>query len=218
MADLKIARLVDSGLVPCIVGCWGFFLDFAGEAVIKKHWEYLLARYGAYPVVWCMAGEAVMPFYLNEAARDPRGRQDYEGRLRKAWPQVTHHLKSLDPFERPVTIHPTRFGHEMVEDPGLLDLDMLQTGHGSYLSLSNTVSMIDAAVQRKPRLPVINSEACYEGICGSSGADVQRFLYWSCALSGACGHTYGANGIWQLNARDKPYGPSPHGATWGNTP
>ena len=37
-------------------------------------------------------------------------------------------------------------------------------------------------------------------------------------MSGTCGHTYGANGIWQVNSREQPYGPSPHGAAWGNTP
>ena len=37
-------------------------------------------------------------------------------------------------------------------------------------------------------------------------------------LSGAMGHTYGANGIWQVNTREKPFGPSPHGTAWGNLP
>jgi hypothetical protein len=37
-------------------------------------------------------------------------------------------------------------------------------------------------------------------------------------LSGAAGHTYGANGIWQVNTREKSYGPSPHGSSWGDTP
>ena len=36
-------------------------------------------------------------------------------------------------------------------------------------------------------------------------------------MLGTCGHTYGANGIWQLNSREKPYGVSPHGAQWGET-
>ena len=34
----------------------------------------------------------------------------------------------------------------------------------------------------------------------------------------AAGHTYGANGIWQVNTETQPYGPSPHGNTWGNRP
>ena len=37
-------------------------------------------------------------------------------------------------------------------------------------------------------------------------------------LSGAYGHTYGANGIWQVNTKEVPYGPSPHGMSWGDIP
>lgn len=43
-------------------------------------------------------------------------------------------------------------------------------------------------------------------------------MFWVCMLSGACGHTYGANGVWQVNGKDVPYGPSPHGMAWGDTP
>ena len=217
MADRRLACLVDAGIVPCIVGCWGFFIDFAGREAVKKHWDYLVARYAAYPVVFCLAGEALMPFYLSEF-RDPEKRPAHDVEMRKGWTEITRYVQELDPFHRPITIHATKFGHEMLDDPALLDLNMLQTGHGGFHSLAPTAEMIETAVTRKPRLPVIDSEVCYEGICGTSYEDVQRFLFWSCALSGACGHTYGANGIWQLNSREELYGPSPHGSTWGNTP
>ena len=42
-------------------------------------------------------------------------------------------------------------------------------------------------------------------------------MFWASVLSGTCGHTYGANGIWQVNLPGKPYGPSPHGKAWGDT-
>jgi len=67
-------------------------------------------------------------------------------------------------------------------------------------------------------MPVFNSEVCYEGIGESCRQEVQRFMFWSCVLSGAFGHTYGANGIWQVNTREHAYGPSPHGMSWGDTP
>jgi len=60
-------------------------------------------------------------------------------------------------------------------------------------------------------------EACYEGICGSSGADVQRYLVLSTVLTGCCGFCYGADGIWQMSSNRQPYGASPHGATWGDS-
>ncbi len=67
-------------------------------------------------------------------------------------------------------------------------------------------------------MPVINSEVCYEGILEGSRQEVQRIMFWSCVLSGTCGHTYGAQGIWCVNTREEPYGPSPWGGGWGDTP
>ncbi|MDW7659260.1 MAG: DUF4038 domain-containing protein, partial [Bacillota bacterium] len=216
-ADLKIAWLVEQGIVPCIVGSWGYLKDYAGIGTIRRHWNNLIARWGAYPVVWCLAGEATMPYYNNPDIQAGRlTREQYAVAARKDWTVLMRHVREKDPFHRLVTIHPTANGHEQVEDESLLDLDMLQTGHGSFLSLAPTVRQVRTAVARN-RHPVINSEVCYEGICASSGADVQRYAFWSCVLSGCCGHTYGANGIWQLNAVNEPYGLSPHGASWGDT-
>ena len=73
-ADLRIRYLVESGLTPCIVACWGYFLPIMGVPKIKKHWRYLVARWGAYPVVWCLAGEGTMPYYLSKNPKGGRGR------------------------------------------------------------------------------------------------------------------------------------------------
>src|SRR5579883_1401177 len=66
MADLRIRALVDRGLAPCIVGCWGYFMIFMGLRKIKQHWRNIVARWGAYPVFWCLAGEGTMPYYLSK--------------------------------------------------------------------------------------------------------------------------------------------------------
>lgn len=216
MADLRIAHLVRSGLVPCIVGSWGYFMEFAGAAVLKKHWRNLVARYGAYPVVWCAAGEALMGYYLHP--REGAELEKWQKETRAAWSDIIRTIRALDSFQNPITIHPTQYGHEQVDDPSLLDVDMLQTGHSGYASLANTVNMVTASLAHEPKMPVLVGEVNYEGIMESSREEIQRFLFWSCLLSGAAGHTYGANGIWQCNTREKPYGPSPHGTSWGNTP
>jgi hypothetical protein len=36
-----------------------------GLDMVKRHWRNLVARYAAYPVVWCAAGEATMTYYLD---------------------------------------------------------------------------------------------------------------------------------------------------------
>ncbi len=222
MADLRINYLVESGLVPCIVGCWGYFLEFMGLEKMKKHWRYLLARYGASPVIWCMAGEAVMPYYQADFARTGKEqenrRQEYLIKSRAGWTEVTRYLRSTDPYHHPITIHSMDYGHDTVNEASLLDIDMLQTGHGSHKSLSKTLNMLTTSLERKPKMPVLVGEVCYEGILESSRQEIQRFLFWSCLLSGAGGHTYGANGIWQVNTKEKPFGPSPTGISWGDTP
>ena len=216
MADLRIAHLVRSGLVPCIVGSWGYFLEFAGAQVLKKHWRNLVARYGAYPVVWCAAGEALMGYYLK--SKEERENQRRLEGMRASWSEIIRTLRALDPYRNPITIHPTRYGHDQVDDPSLLDIDMLQTGHSGYPTLTTTVDLLTESLAHEPKMPVLVGEVNYEGIMESSREENQRFLFWSCLLSGAAGHTYGANGIWQVNTRDRPFGPSPHGTSWGNVP
>lgn len=215
-ADQKIEALIERGIMPCIVACWGYFAGIAGVDVLKRHWDHIIARWGAYPVMWCAAGEATMPFYTEESfeSSDQAVRDAYNAKSRAQWTDITQHIRQSDPFERLLTIHPTQNGHEQVDNEALLDLDMLQTGHGSYMSLVPTLKQVHAALERR-KMPVINSEVCYEGICETCGPDIQRYLFASNVLMGCCGHTYGANGIWQINDAKKPYGPSPHGVQWG---
>lgn len=218
MADRRIDWLARSGLVPCIVGSWGYFIEFAGEEVMKKHWRNLVARYGAYPVVWCVAGEAVMPYYLSSCWDDEKKREEYAAEARSSWTRVARYLRSIDPSHHPMTIHPTDCARNMVDDPFVIDIDMLQTGHSDVHSFANTVNKVVDSVGRSPRMPVLVGEVCYEGIMGASWENVQRLMFWASVLCGAAGHTYGANGIWQVNTRTKPFGPSPHGQSWGNAP
>ena len=53
-ADRRIMHLVEAGIVPCIVGAWGFFVDVAGAAAMRDHWRYLVAR-------WARAAGGVVP-------------------------------------------------------------------------------------------------------------------------------------------------------------
>ena len=212
MADLRIAWLVEQGLVPCVVGCWGYHLPWLGIERMKQHWRTLIARWGACPVVWCLAGEGSMPYYLSEQKEQD---SDFQ---KQGWTELGSYVREIDPYRRPVTIHPSTSARDTVADPSVLDFDMLQTGHGDRTSLPNTVRRVTEAYAAEPTMPVLDGEVCYEGIGEACRQEVQRLMFWACMLSGACGHTYGANGIWQVNAREQPYGPSPHGMAWGHTP
>ena len=153
-----------------------------------------------------------MPYYLSKTKDDDRTA------LKTGWTGVAQYVRETDPFKHPLTIHPSVSARDTVDDPSVLDYDMLQTGHGDRQSIPNTVRRITKAYTTKPTMPVFNAEVCYEGIGEACRQDVQRFMFWICMLNGACGHTYGANGIWQVNTKEQPFGPSPHGRSWGNTP
>lgn len=211
-ADKRIAWLSDAGIAPCVVGAWGYHLPWLGVERMKKHWRYLVARWSAYPVFWCVAGEGMMPYYLSSNKTEDRSFQ------KKGWTEVARYLRTIDPYHHPVSIHPTDAARNQVEDAGVLDFDMLQTGHSDRASIPSTINLVRASRIAQPAMPTINSEVCYEGILGTCFEDIQRFMVWSCLLSGTAGHTYGANGIWQVNRREQPYGKSPHGGNWGNTP
>lgn len=215
-ADRRIARLVEKGIAPCIVGAWGYHLPWMGVEKLEQHWRYVVARWGAYPVFWCVAGEANLPYYLAKGF-------PYDDREQvHGWTEIGRYLRKIDPFHRPTSIHPTGLGklaaRHAIDDSTLIDFEMLQTGHGDRDSLPDTVNTVRASYADKLTMPVLNSEVCYEGILGRCHDDVQRLMFWSCLLSGACGHTYGANGIWQMNQPGIPYGNSPHGGTYGPTP
>ncbi|MFA6107164.1 MAG: DUF4038 domain-containing protein [Candidatus Latescibacterota bacterium] len=212
MADLRIQWLARVGLVPAVVGCWGYHLPWLGMERMKRHWRNLVARWGAYPVVWILAGEATMPYYLAE---DKTAAAEFQ---RQGWTELARYVREIDPYRHPLTLHPGDTARNTVSDPTVLDYDMLQTGHGGAGSIPNTVKRVSLSRDAEPTLPVVNGEVCYEGILENSREEIQRFMFWNNLLLGARGFTYGANGIWQLNQEGIPYGPSPHGASWGDTP
>ncbi|MBI2940096.1 MAG: DUF4038 domain-containing protein [Chloroflexi bacterium] len=222
MADLRIQGLVDAGLVPCIVGCWGYFIGWMGVARMKQHWRNLIARYGAYPVVWCLAGEVRMPYYL-ERPSTPEESRIYEERTARAWSEVAAYLRAVDPYRHPLTVHPggSRAARVALADE-LSDFEMHQSGHlaahGLGTVLERSLRLITHSRGMQPVKPIVEGETCYEGIFEANRQEVQRLLFWARMLSGAVGHTYGANGVWQVNTRERPFGPSPHGTSWGQTP
>jgi hypothetical protein len=183
-----------------------------GEEKMKQHWRYIIARWGVYPVVWCIAGEGAMPYYLSTNGPRDRDRQI------KNWTKTGHYIKDIDPFHRIVTMDPTDSGRKQISDESLLDFNMLQAGHSGYASVENAMRLIDEDRQSQPTMPTIMSEVNYEGIMHDTSVEVQRLTFWTSILSGASGFSYGANGVWQVNTKKTPFGASPHGGTWGNTP
>ena len=111
LADRRIALLVESGLMPCIVGMWGYYLPFMGVDRCRKHWRYLVARYGAYPVVWCLCGECTMPTYEHMGKPEHKGDSDVQ---KAGWTEVARYVRQIDPFRRVLTVHPCSSGRHLL--------------------------------------------------------------------------------------------------------
>ncbi len=207
-ADRRILYLVDEGFSPCIVGAWGYFMQWMGVEKMKLHWRNLIARYGALPVTWCAAGEANLPWYLARGF-------PYDDRKQVSdWTEVMRYIRQTDPFHRPLTVHPTGLGRlssrHCTDDVSLLDFDMLQTPHGERNAVAPTLQTVRTSYADQPVMPVINGEAAYERLNDTLRTEWTRRMFWLCLTNGAAGHTYGANGIWQVNRKGHPHGPSPH--------
>jgi hypothetical protein len=218
-ADQKINDLLERGFVPCMVGMWGYHIEFMGVERAKQHWRYLIARYGAMPVVWCAAGEANLPWYLAAGFPFDDREQVTE------WTEVLRYIRETDPYHRLLTIHPTGFGWSAryaTDDVKLLDFDLLQTPHGQRDAVDTTVGKIRESYAAATTMPVIDGEAAYEMINDSLPTRWTRQMFWLCMTNGAAGHTYGANGIWQCNRPGDPHGPSPQhpagGTGYGTIP
>ena len=211
-ADPRMAWLAGAGLVPCIVGSWGYYLPIMGPAKIKQHWRYMIARWGAYPVAWCLAGEAASPYYLTMDRE-----RDIQIQI-SGWIDVARYIRQTDPYQRLLTVHAAPPICDLVQSEQLLDVNLIEPAHGGEEILIASVDLIQRAYGSQPPMPALIDEISYEGILHYSGAEVQRFGFWTALLSGAAGHTYGANGLWQMNTPAEPFGASPWGGNWGNLP
>lgn len=215
-ADRRLGCLVEQGLTPCLVGAWGYFMPWMGVEKLKAHWRYLIARYAAWPVVWCAAGEANLPWYLA-----PGFPFDDRQQVRD-WTEVMRFVRNTDPFHRPLTVHPTAIrrytARHATDDPALLDIDMLQTPHGQLEAVPVAIKAVRESYAAAPTMPVINGEASYEMLNDRLPTEWTRRMFWICLMNGAAGHTYGANGIWQCNRPGQPHGASPTGGSYGTIP
>jgi hypothetical protein len=216
LTDKRLEYLVDEGLVPNIVGVWGYYIKFAGAEKLKKHWQYLIARYGAYPVTYTLCGESTLAWYDDLGSNW----EEQKTIFRREWSKVASFIKEIDPYDRILTVHPgpNSGNFQPIGEMEHIDMVMLQSGHNGYFTLPASSNAVDRALVLFPDKPVMHGEVCFEGMEGKSLSDVQRYLFWSNMLKGTCGFSYGVEGIWQFNTEDELFGVSPGGNTWGNVP
>lgn len=178
-ADRRFEHMLDAGITPAIVGGWGRAVDLnaVGLDGYKRHIRNLIARYGAYPVIWILGGET----------RKEQG----------PWYAAAEYLAATDPYNRMLANHSSH-RRDALEDHAVFDFDLDATGHRGWETVNNAIQKIIDYRDATPTKPVLTGEACYEQHMQGNFADLQRHLFWGCILSGAAGHTYGAAGIWHV--------------------
>ncbi|MCB0997648.1 MAG: DUF4038 domain-containing protein, partial [Acidimicrobiales bacterium] len=213
-ADRRVRALVRAGIVPCVFGLWAYHVGFVGIDAAMRLWREIIARWSALPVIWTVAGEASLPWYgrLGSSDIDAVVQAQLED-IRRLASFVRQH----DTYLNPIAAHPcpgTGFVSSLDQFEEHLDLIMLQTGHRGQWSIPVAHEALATARERRPEVPVVNAEASYEGILGSSWHSDQRWQAWSQLLGGAAGFTYGAQGLWRFD--QGPNDPlRAHTGSWG---
>ncbi len=206
-ADRRIQHLVEAGMVPAIVGGWNEVLNKMGTSKMQQHWRYIIARYGAYPVLWVVGGEVNDP--PEEALRraDAHGASAmYQSMIVRGWTDVARYIRAVDPYRHPVTVHESVPPFDSaLQDESLTDFDMFQSGHFGWPSISAEVAQLNLHYARTSvTKPLVEGEIGYEKLGETHFEDFQRTAFWLSMLNGAAGHTYGANGTWEAYTGEKP--------------
>jgi hypothetical protein len=201
-ADRRIQLLLDSGITPAIVGAWSQALKQTGIAGMKKHWRYIIARYGAYPVFWIVGGEVYDPpaDSLQKAAAF------FGDDIPGGWTEVARYVRATDPYHHPVTVHEVSPDDLPLRDESLTDFHLFQPSHAGWGSIAVEVAELDSHYARTDvTKPLVVGEIGYERLGGTHLEDFQRVAFWLSTLNGAAGFTYGANGVWESYTADKQF-------------
>ena len=216
-ADERLFYLADQGITPCIVGAWGYHLPWMGVEKMKKHWRYLdrPLRGAAGGLVRGRRGQpALLP-----GQGLPVGRREAGGRLGRRDP-----LRAEDQLLRPARHRPpdrpaaTERPRPCTPTKACSTSTCSRPGTAAVRSWRRPSELSAHPMRPSRRCRWSTAKSATRRCSAGSPAEVPRLMFWASVLSGAAGHTYGANGIWQLNRKDKPYGKSPHGGDYGHIP
>lgn len=190
--DPKMQYIAEAGLVNVIGWTWGSAI--CREGMVERYKllaKYLIARYGAYPVVWSLAGE--VPGYF------PGQQQE----MADKWREVALETVKWDTYGQLQSVHQAAGVPftEVYMGEKWYDFAMTQGGHGDFEIWGGNYSAYHA---KFPRMPIVESESRYEGALSQEGltrvvTDVMvRNTAYNAMQNGCCGYTYGVNGVWEL--------------------
>ena len=190
--DPKVAAINRHGLLAAPVILWALGdispgIALSDEDAIKLA-RYILARWGAYQVIWILGGDG-----------------NYKGKRAERWRRIGRAVFG-DRHDRLVTMHPG--GRSWVADEfrgeEWFDFIGYQSGHGDGVDHLRWLVFGPPAQEwrREPPRPIVNLEPNYEAHLAYQSRQpftafhVRRALYWSLLISPTAGVTYGHHGIW----------------------
>jgi hypothetical protein len=203
--DQKIDALSQAGLLSAPVLLWaigggsnpqvnpGYSLP-EDQAILLA--RYQVARWGAHPVIWILAGDG-----------------DYRGPRAERWKKIGRAVFGDAPHA-PVVLHPGGRQWIMNEfrQESWLDICGYQSGHGDD---DRTLRWMIAGPpatdwKNQPPRPFINLEPPYENHLAYqsrtriSAFTTRRAIYWSLLLAPTAGVSYGGHGVWGWDDGTQP--------------
>ena len=178
--DPMMDHLAENGFVVALgLGHWAAPKAMKAED-LKLFARYVVARYGAHPVVWITAQEA-----------------DMNDQVGGVWKAVAEEIRRADGYPHPLSYH-QRVGVTTTwwAQPWH-DWACAQGGHRN--SGLRSQSDYRRFWDHKPTKPWLEGESMYEGMtaCGGPHATAEvRHAAWKSILCGSFGYTYGGSGIW----------------------
>lgn len=196
--DRKVAAINRHGLLAVPVMLWALKETDPGEILPEDQAvrlaRYMVARWGAYSVVWMLGGDGRYP--------------DVE-----RWRRIGRAVFD-EPRDRLVSLHVC--GSKWVKDEfggePWFDFIGYQSGHGQPADTSRWITAGPPAQHwaEEPLMPVMNLEPNYEEHPAYGGGytindlDVRRAAYFSLLVTPPAGVTYGNNHIWSWNSELAP--------------
>lgn len=183
-ADRRVQYVVDAGMVPVVFGAWRQALSQMGIDKMKRYWRYIIARYGAYPIIWVAGGEIYDP---------PDNVNAPPGARVTGWTDVVRYIRAIDPYAHPLSVHesPPSFDTPLKEET-LTDFDLFQPSHFGWASIAVEIAQLNMHYARTTiRKPLVVGEIGWETLGGEHLEDFQRAAFWLAIANGAAGFSYG---------------------------
>ncbi|MDR1117422.1 MAG: DUF4038 domain-containing protein [Oscillospiraceae bacterium] len=187
----KMQYIADAGLVNAVGFAWGTEIFNGGVERYRPLAKYLVARYGAYPIIWTLAGE--VPGYSPDQSKP----------MEDMWREVALEVERWDGYHNLQSVHlaTDRPFPAIYQGEKWYDFAMSQAGHGDFDMYYNMYSDFR---RDHPACPLVESEGFYEGARSTElyprtmTPYMIRRLAYSNLQCGGCGYTYGCNGVWEL--------------------